>query len=751
MIELLAAAGAHGMETSSPVLQTLAISIVAGVGLVLISRRIGISAIVLLLIGGVLLGPQALGWVQPEKLKPTLTSLISLAVGLILFEGGLTLNLQGYKSASATIRRLLTLGVIVTWFGTAGFIWLFFHDIFGDRPIAISFLAASLVIVTGPTVIAPLLRRIRVKQNLHDILHWEGVLIDPIGVFIAVLTFEYIAGAEAGEAVGGFLKRVIVGLALGAAGGFAGDQMLRRRWIPDESINIFGIALALLIFDLCDYLAPESGLLGVTVAGLILGWRKPGPLKQIKEFKAEITDLLIGTLFIVLAAQLQFDDFARFGLSGLALVLCVVFIIRPLSVFLCSLGTPLTVKERIFLSYVAPRGIVAASMASLFALTLAETEESAWFLVTFTFSVIGFTVILQGSTAGLLAKALDLKLPEPDGWLIIGAHPFARRIAGFIRDRSGVDVVLLDANRRAVQEAREEGFTALMEDAREDRVIRSDRLRTIGNVLALTDNEELNVLICQQWTSIVGRTNVFRWSSDRSAAGDGHDQPGIVVWRNLPKPSLIAAELLRHEVHLMISEGSVESSGEGQGLPLLTAGDREAFLDPSGRKDEPTRAGVTLMMRRDAEYLQRSLRPDLITILEGVEGQHELFRELVDKVTSVEPRIDREAVIQELIEREKSFPTALGHGVAVPHAYAERLDRRMCVIARIPAGIDFAALDGKPVHLVFLLLSPQGDPEGHLATMGEIARLISDADARQRMIDAPDTANIIAEIESAAL
>ncbi|MBI1293298.1 hypothetical protein GC173_19000 [bacterium] len=756
MIEILATAAPAieqvaeaGMKHhTSPVLQTLGVAIVAGVALVLLSRRIGVSAIVLLLLGGVTLGPQVLNWVQPGTLGASLGPLINLAVGLILFEGGLTLNLHGYKSASTVIKRLLSIGVVTTWFGTGALIWFLFSDLFGGRPLAMSMLAASLVIVTGPTVIAPLLRRIRIRENLHDILHWEGVLIDPIGVFIAVLMFEYFTGGGAGEAVGGFVARVVAGLVVGTIMGFASDFMLRRRWIPDDSLNIFAISVAVLTFVFDDWLVPESGLLGVTVAGLILGWRRPGPLQEIKEFKAEITDLLVGTLFILLAAQLDFKDFAKFGWSGLLLVLGVVFLVRPISIMLCTLGTPMGIRERIFLSYVAPRGIVAASMASLFALSLRQ-YDSSWFLVTFTFSVIGFTVILQGSTAGLLARLLGLRLPEPDGWMIVGAHPFARRIAAFIRDQRKVQVVLVDANRRAVEESRSQGFDAIVADARDPETFKLDELRRVGNVLALTDNEELNQLICQLWTSQVGRENVHRWATSPPDPGtSGRREAGNVVWRNLPKPSLVSSELARHEVTLLVTE---TRSAEQQGAPIIHISKEQVKLDPMRADgDQATLGpGSIMLLQRSTDFLKRSLRPDLIVRLEEVTSQEDLFRELVERIVTVEPRLDRAQVVHELIERERSFPTALGHGIAVPHAYGRLLDRRLCAIAQVPQGIDFQAPDNQPVRLVFLLLSPLGDPEGHLATMGEIARLVSDQSVRQQLIEEADPGKLLPLISTA--
>ncbi len=740
-------AASPGAETS-PILQTLSIAVVAGVALVLISRRLQISSISFLLLGGVLLGPEMLGVVRPDSLGKVLPPLISLAVALILFEGGLSLNLEGYKSASSIIRRLLSLGILITWFGTAAVIYLLFADDFGEGTLSLALLASSLVIVTGPTVIAPLLRRIRIRRNLNDILHWEGVLIDPIGVFIAILTFEFVTGLGAGSALTAFALRFVAGIVVGGVVGFLVVHALRHNWIPDGYLNIFIVGVAVGIFAFDDYLVPESGLLGVTVAGLILGWKRPGPLQQIKEFKAEITELLIGALFIVLAAQLEFDNFARFGFEGLLCVLAVMFVIRPANVFACTWGSQLSIKEKLFLSYVAPRGIVAASMASLFGLTLMEAgNENAWFVVTFTFSVIGITVIVQGVTAGMVANLLGLKLEQPTGWLVVGAHPFGRRVAGFLAARAKRDVRLLDLNKRSIAEARDEGLAAAVGDARDPDLPGDLSYRGIGNVLALTDNEELNTLICQRWLPVVGRDHVFRWGTDEPSAEMAREQPGTVVWRNLPKPSLVSSEMAGGAITITngMAGKTPPSSGRGQLTKLVFADERQVLLDPAGQRREipDGTEGEVLTLRREAEYLLRSIRPELILRLDETRNREDMFREMIERAVSAEPRLNRKEMLNELTAREKAFPTALGHGIAVPHGYSGDLRARVTVVAQVPGGVPFDAPDGEPVRLAFMIISPKGDPEGHLATMAEIARLVADVEVRERLISAPGPEEVL--------
>ena len=400
-------------DASHDMLLTMAAAISAGVILLALAHRLNLPAIVLLVAGGVALGPEGLGLVKPAVLGDGLRVIVALAIGLILFEGGLTLDVRGYRSASSMIQRLLTIGLLTTGLSTAVAIWLIF-----DFPFAFCLLAASLVVVTGPTVIAPLLKRIKVQAKLHGILHWEGVLIDPIGVFIAILCFEWIVVQDHEQVLWRFLLRFVWGLGLGIVGGVLVYLLIRIRLIVDEMLNVFALAAAVLIFGLAESFLPEAGLLAVTASGFVLGILGPGQLKRIRHFKAEITDLLIGTLFILLVARLDLDQFIAFGSQGALLVAAVVLVARPLNILNSSWGLKdFNWREKLFLSWVAPRGIVAASMASLFAINLQEKGifPQAPFLETFTYSIIISTVVLQGFSAGLLAWALGLKRPPPQG------------------------------------------------------------------------------------------------------------------------------------------------------------------------------------------------------------------------------------------------------------------------------------------------------------------------------------------------
>ena len=589
---ILAAQLGEGMGNA--VVGTLALSIAAGGLLMALAKRLRIPGIVLLLFGGVFLGPEGIGLVQPATLGSTLNVLVAVAVGLILFEGGLTLDLDGFRSAPRVIRNLLTIGVAVTWILVALIIWL----LFPVEPV-FAILAGSLVIVTGPTVVQPILKRIRLKWNLHNILHWEGVLIDPIGVFLAVLAYEWVAGGAGETAFLNLLLRIFGGLLIGYVGGEVLAWVLKRRWVPEEVVNVFTVGAAMLIFGLTEVLIAEGGLLSVTVAGLVCGSRRPPALKGIVAFKSDIIDLLIGFVFILLTARLQLQQFLDFGWTGLLLVAAVILVVRPLAISASTIGAGLDWREQAFLSWVAPRGVVAASMASLFTLTLIEQQRFAHpaFLESFVYSVIFATVLLQGPTAAPLARLLRLLEPQPNGWLIVGAHPLARDLALFLERVAGVPVALIDGNRAAVAEARALGLRAFHGDARDTSLLEErEELHGVGHLLALTDNEDLNELLCRKWEEAFGRDKLYRWASPDS--NQDATAAGCVLWSWMPKPSMTSSELVLGEAEIIELEGE-RLDQPGDMLALMTAAPDRVLADPkAGSKLRGKSVPRTLYLRQ---------------------------------------------------------------------------------------------------------------------------------------------------------
>lgn len=710
--------------SSSDSLWTLCFAIGAGCLLTVFSRKLHLPTIVLLLLGGFAFGPEGLGIIDSNSLGENLPMIVSLAIGLILFEGGLTLDLREFSHTSTVIKRLLTVGVLVTWIGVSTAVYFTF-----ETSPSFALLTGSLVIVTGPTVIVPMLRRIRTHQRLCSILHWEGVLIDSIGVFIAILCFEWVVEGGGAVALPNFLIRVVSGIGIGGIGGYAIYSMMKRGWVPDSIVNAFSLASAMLIFGATELIKPEAGLLSVTIAGLIVGLKKPRQLREIKAFKAEIVDLLIGMLFILLVARLEFQQFADFFKAGGGIVLVVVIlVVRPISIVLSSLGTSLNWREQALLSWVAPRGVVAASMASLFALTLSakgSTIGDPALLESFVFSVICATVLIQGLSAGIVAKILGLQRPAPNDWVIIGAHHFGRELARNLIENDGQSVILLDVNARNVALAREEGLLALHRNGMEAEELyeEEEALYGTGYALALTDNIELNQLLMQRWGSVLDSENVFGWvPTDHSTKED--QLTGQAVFGDLARPAVIGSELMRNESSyesVVWEDGMTLPSGDWHPLFILRGKQLRPLPQDQTLKELAREGDKVICLRRSEGFLLRSIQSGGYLEL-SCDNILDLYVKLGEVAASKIDQITPEQIHERLTDQSKVFPAFLGHGIAIPHIYCEDLNYRACFIAKLKQGI---AIPGQPepIDFVFFLVSPTGDSDGHLATLAEIARL----------------------------
>jgi NhaP-type Na+/H+ or K+/H+ antiporter len=712
-------------------LLALAFALAFGTLLIVVARRLRLPTIVLLLAGGIGLGPEGLGWIHPEALGGFLPLVVSLAVGIILFEGGLTLDLKGYLQGSQVIKRLLSLGVLVTWAGAALAVWYFLQV----GP-AVALLAGSLVIVTGPTVIVPILKRIRVKQRLHHILHWEGVLIDAIGVFIALLCFEWVTAQAGGAAVMNFAIRTATGLGLGLVGGWVIYLALKWRLAPDSMVNSFALAMAVLLFGLAEAVRSEAGLLAVTVAGLVVGSRHPIDLHRIREFKGEITELLIGLLFMLLSARLELDQFVAFGEQGLYAVLFLILVVRPLGVIACTWGSGLNWREKAFLSWVAPRGIVAASMASLFALALAQQDLGfdPRIIETFTYSVIVVTVVLQGFSAGFIAWMLRLRTPEPRGWMVLGAHDFSRAVAGFLSEHSGAEAVLLDRNPQATKDAAHAGHTVITGDALEPEPLQGrPELAQVGHLLALTDNSELNELACHRWSETIDRRHLYRWSTDGSARSHRLTN-GQPVWSELPHPARVASEIRLHETRIEETEIDDPSAALSPGtVPLMAARDGRIRLLGTARALTYKKGDRVLLLHHTGSYLARALAGGALVELTE-EDFTAPYAKLVAAARARHPKLDAKAINDSLTAQAAAFAQEVKPGIHLPNANAEHLPNRICLLGRHAAS----------GQLAFLVLSPPDNPEGHLATLSEIARLCRDDTHREALLKAVDHTQVVA-------
>lgn len=511
--------------------QPLIIAGVIGLGIFCqwVAWRIKIPSILPLLLMGFMLGPIT-GFLHPQESLGTLFfPIISFAVAIILFEGALTLNWHELRNVASTVRNLLSVGSLVTWIGGA----LAARYIL-NLPWDLSLLFGALIIVTGPTVIAPLLRNVRPTHNVSSALKWEGILIDPIGATVAVLVFEFIAAEMIpdhhggyGEIVLGFLRILAVGTIAGIFGGFFTSYLLKNYLVPDYLRDVAILALVLVIFAISNTFAHESGLLAVTVMGVILANRDLKQLREIWFFNERLSILLISTLFLLLAANITLADFGLLDWRALLLLLIVLFVLRPIGAQLSALGSSLTRNERLLLSWIAPRGIVAAAISSLFAFELVELGyDEARIIAPLTFMVIVGTVLLQGSTSKWLAQKLGVREADPQGFLIMGSNPLGRGLAKALQEEKFV-VRMVDSNWDRVRRARMEGIDTYHGNILSEFTESQIDLSGIGYLLALTRNDAANALACQHLTEELGSSHVFQLPPHASAdSGEGAPSRG---------------------------------------------------------------------------------------------------------------------------------------------------------------------------------------------------------------------------------
>lgn len=489
--------------------------------------RLRLPAILFLLLAGIGAGP-VLGWLDPQLLfGPVLMPLVSLAVSLILFEGSLTLRFSEWKEIGTVVRRLVTIGALSTW----AVIAVTSHYLLGlEWNMAVLF--GTLTLVTGPTVIVPMLRVVRPKASIANILRWEGIVIDPIGALLAVVVFSYIISSDGNGILSGsgtFAGVIASGLVFGLAGGWLFGQVLRRHWLPEYLQNFASLAAVLGVFIAANQVMHESGLLAVTVMGVLLANMKGVDVKEILHFKENLSVLLISGLFILLAARLDLHALIAFGPAVIVLLLVIQFIARPLNVAISTFRSNLDWRERALLAWIAPRGIVAAAVSAIFAIRLSEAgHEGAELLVPLTFAVIIGTVVLQSATSRPLARLLKVAEPAPNGFLIVGAHPPARAI-GKALQQLGSRVLLADSSWENVSAARMDNLpTYFGNPASQHAEAHLDQVG-LGFLLALSPAGELNTLACMRFRHEFHRRNLYALASglenkrsDKHRASDEH-------------------------------------------------------------------------------------------------------------------------------------------------------------------------------------------------------------------------------------
>ena len=459
-----------------------------------------------------------------------LLPLVSFCVAIILFEGGLTLRFSELKEAGSATIRLCTVGAGVTWILSS--IAVFY--IAGFNNWELSALVGAFMVVTGPTVVIPLLRHIHPSKKMGSIAKWEGIIIDPIGAVLAVLVFEFIRNYEQGDSFLGVVMALLVTVVTGLVIAYGSSKLLllftRKYWIPDYLHGVVFLAVALGTFGISNLIQHESGLLTVTVLGILLVNQKEVSIHHIIEFKEHLGVFLISSLFIVLGSNFDLAQIPEVGWQGLGFLAVMIIFVRPASVFLSTIKSDLSFKEKIFLSFLAPRGIVAAAVASVFALELGHVggmdQAIVDKIVPLTFILIVGTVAVYGLGAAPLARLLGLSETNPQGILFAGADQWTRDLAVALQ-QTGHNVLMLDTSFNNWSQCRMVGLPAECASVLSDYVQEELDLSGIGRVMAVTPNDEVNALTMQEFSSIFGRQNIYRippwdYKKGRRSSEGGH-------------------------------------------------------------------------------------------------------------------------------------------------------------------------------------------------------------------------------------
>lgn len=545
--------------------------------------RIQIPSILLLLGFGLCLGI----WISPDVILETLTGgtenvgpkllfpIVSLSVAVILFEGGLTLRWSQLGDGANIVLSLILVASLITWVLTAvlskyllGFSW------------QLSWLLGAILMVTGPTVVGPLLRQIRPNRRVSSILQWEGILIDPVGAIAAVLVYEVVAHSHFSgvQVVAIIFQTLAIGLGLGSLAAIILVLAVRRFLIPDFLHGVTFLVTALAAFYASNVMCEESGLVTVTVMGICLANQQYISVEHVLEFKEHLRVLLISCLFIVLGSRLQLSDLAEIGWVGIPFVLLLIFLVRPVSVFLATLGNRWDFKERLFVGLVAPRGIVAASVASVFGLKLAEASGNEAFakadlLAPVTFLVILGTVTMCGLGAGPLARKLSLADASPQGILFAGASRWVREVAIALQ-KLQIRTLVVDTNYGNVTAARMAGIEGKCANILSEHIREEQDLSGIGYFLAATPSDEVNTLATMEFVHVFSRAKTFQLC--------GHDKDHH-RWQSIPQNrrgrTLFSSDLTHEALESLFEAGAIVKS-----TPLTENFTLDAFTDMYGEE-----------------------------------------------------------------------------------------------------------------------------------------------------------------------
>ena len=487
------------------------IALIACVGLIVqwAAWRFRIPAIVLLTAAGFVVGP-ATGLINPSRdFGNLLEPFVQLAVAVILFEGGLNLRFHELSQAGSGVRRLTTVGLVFSFVLGSVAAYYIGHL---SWPVAIEF--GAIIVVTGPTVIMPLLRHARLRSRTASLLKWEGIVNDPLGALLAVVVFEYLVlsgGEDAGYELGAVVILTLV--IAGSLGWFTGQALgavYRRGFVPEYLKGPGMLATVLGSYALGNLLLAEAGLLTVTALGIALGNANLPSIEELRRFKEYITIALVSGLFIVLTADLDPALIEELDWRGAALIAVVIFLVRPVAVIAATIGSDLDWQDRALLSWIAPRGIVAAAVAGAFSTRMLDAGYTdAGKLLPLVFALIVSTVVLHGFSIGWLARRLDLASNRSNGLIIVGASPWTIDLAGRLNELE-VPNIVIDASWHRLRPARLAGIESHFGQVVSESADENLDFSSMGYVLAATDNDAYNALVCTRFSNEFNRNAVFQ-------------------------------------------------------------------------------------------------------------------------------------------------------------------------------------------------------------------------------------------------
>ncbi|MDO8862921.1 sodium:proton antiporter [Haliea sp. E1-2-M8] len=484
----------------------LLIVLSAGLASQWVAWRIHLPAIVVLITSGLLLGPVS-GIIQLELSQTELTELIGLGVAIILFEGGMDLKLGEVRRVGHGVGRLTIVGPPLAWILGA----LAAHFVAGlSWPV--SWVMGAILVVTGPTVILPLLRQARLNTESSSLLKWEGIVNDPVGVLLAVLTFQYftLAGSNWSQIVTGLGAAVAVAALLGGLGGWLIGWFFRRGGVPPHLKAPLLMVLVLAAYWTSNLVQHEAGLLTVTVMGLVIGNMKLVEREPLRHFKENLTVVLLSVLFIIIPSQMKIEQLEFLDLRVAAFVLTILLLVRPLTIALATLGAPMRGRDKLLLAWIAPRGIVAAATAGIFGPALvAAGYPDAEVLLPLVFLIIIVTVLAHGLTLGPLARKMSLAAQEANGLLVVGASPWSLALAQTLKDLK-VDVVVTDGSYQRLKPIRMNGIKVYYGEILSEHAEHELDNEHLSYLLCATDNHFYNALVCKAQGAVFGHHRTFQ-------------------------------------------------------------------------------------------------------------------------------------------------------------------------------------------------------------------------------------------------